>query len=150
MYSQYQLYFFFSSRRRHTRCALVTGVQTCALPISTSPNWARRPFIFQLPTTSFRLLIDLSPYAFAARSPAARLSNPRAGLAEPMNGVRAFVQPWRPTAPCPRDDPPLKRAAIQAAFTDFPPCFQSFAVSSAPNWAPLRPDRKSTRLNSSP
>src|SRR3546814_9154847 len=27
------LAFFFSSRRRHTRCALVTGVQTCALPI---------------------------------------------------------------------------------------------------------------------
>src|SRR3546814_5881291 len=25
--------FFFSSRRRHTKCALVTGVQTCALPI---------------------------------------------------------------------------------------------------------------------
>src|SRR3546814_20649007 len=25
--------FVFSSRRRHTRCALVTGVQTCALPI---------------------------------------------------------------------------------------------------------------------
>src|SRR3546814_3055811 len=25
--------FFFSSRRRRTRCALVTGVQTCALPI---------------------------------------------------------------------------------------------------------------------
>src|SRR3546814_11203312 len=28
--------FFFSSRRRHTRCALVTGVQTCALPISVA------------------------------------------------------------------------------------------------------------------
>src|SRR3546814_10469922 len=28
------MYFFFSSRRRHTRCALVTGVQTCALPVS--------------------------------------------------------------------------------------------------------------------
>src|SRR3546814_7337837 len=27
------IFFFFSSRRRHTRCALVTGVQTCALPI---------------------------------------------------------------------------------------------------------------------
>src|SRR3546814_3857141 len=26
--------FFFSSKRRHTSCALVTGVQTCALPIS--------------------------------------------------------------------------------------------------------------------
>src|SRR3546814_4743637 len=25
--------FFLSSRRRHTRCALVTGVQTCSLPI---------------------------------------------------------------------------------------------------------------------
>src|SRR3546814_6195918 len=30
----FNLFFFFSSRRRHTRCALVTGVQTCALPIS--------------------------------------------------------------------------------------------------------------------
>src|SRR3546814_6889522 len=29
--------FFFSSRRRHTRCALVTGVQTCALPIYYTP-----------------------------------------------------------------------------------------------------------------
>src|SRR3546814_12960154 len=29
--------FVFSSRRRHTRCALVTGVQTCALPISPPP-----------------------------------------------------------------------------------------------------------------
>src|SRR3546814_7945722 len=31
--------FFFSSRRRHTRCALVTGVQTCALPISVRGGW---------------------------------------------------------------------------------------------------------------
>src|SRR3546814_6260436 len=30
--------FFFSSRRRHTRCALVTGVQTCALPIPLLVN----------------------------------------------------------------------------------------------------------------
>src|SRR3546814_10506820 len=35
----YSIFFFFSSRRRHTRCALVTGVQTCALPI-----WGRRRF----------------------------------------------------------------------------------------------------------
>src|SRR3546814_2150032 len=32
---------FFSSRRRHTRCALVTGVQTCALPISVSQALGR-------------------------------------------------------------------------------------------------------------
>src|SRR3546814_4978302 len=42
--------FFFSSRRRHTRCALVTGVQTCALPIlsancggRTGFRWSRPP-----------------------------------------------------------------------------------------------------------
>src|SRR3546814_4987387 len=34
--------FFFSSRRRHTRCALVTGVQTCALPISFAKRLAGR------------------------------------------------------------------------------------------------------------
>src|SRR3546814_2980958 len=34
--------FFFSSRRRHTRCAVVTGVQTCALPISV---WVALVFI---------------------------------------------------------------------------------------------------------
>src|SRR3546814_16794131 len=30
------MFFFFSSRVLHTRCALVTGVQTCALPISSA------------------------------------------------------------------------------------------------------------------
>src|SRR3546814_12994980 len=34
--------FFFSSRRRHTRCALVSGVQTCALPISNIISRADR------------------------------------------------------------------------------------------------------------
>src|SRR3546814_10613110 len=38
------LLFFFSRRRRHTRCALVTGVQTCALPISywEPAKWAAK------------------------------------------------------------------------------------------------------------
>src|SRR3546814_4623222 len=35
--------FFFSSRRRHTRCALVTGVQTCALPILRRKLAIERP-----------------------------------------------------------------------------------------------------------
>src|SRR3546814_7126276 len=41
------MFFFFSSRRRHTSCSLVTGVQTCALPIwlllsvrDIAPSWA--------------------------------------------------------------------------------------------------------------
>src|SRR3546814_2488742 len=37
------LFFFFSSRRRHTRCALVTGVQTCALPIFSQLSKVRPP-----------------------------------------------------------------------------------------------------------
>src|SRR3546814_3760907 len=53
--------FFFSSRRRHTRCALVTGVQTCALPIFrggfTYPVLLASPLhgnglAFELPPTS--------------------------------------------------------------------------------------------------
>src|SRR3546814_14706465 len=44
--------FFFSSRRRHTRCALVTGVQTCALPISVR-------YANQLPPQIESLVVDL-------------------------------------------------------------------------------------------
>src|SRR3546814_9154423 len=39
-------YFFFSSRRLHTRCALVTGVQTCALPIWGREESSNRERIF--------------------------------------------------------------------------------------------------------
>src|SRR3546814_5141660 len=49
--------FFFSSRRRHTRCALVTGVQTCALPISISPNPLPSPTHDAAPATPIDDLI---------------------------------------------------------------------------------------------
>src|SRR3546814_5281067 len=56
------LSFFFSSRRRHTRCALVTGVHTCALPVLLLfdamflPSVERlRP---QLPTVEHFILFD--------------------------------------------------------------------------------------------
>src|SRR3546814_6320209 len=44
LHTSYCTFFFFSSRRRHTRCALVTGVQTCALPIlaRSSPHINQR------------------------------------------------------------------------------------------------------------
>src|SRR3546814_20314538 len=41
-------FFFFSSRRRHPRCALVTGVQTCALPILVERD-NRRVQVLRLP-----------------------------------------------------------------------------------------------------
>src|SRR3546814_9528051 len=48
LYISYYLCFFFSSRRRHTRCALVTGVQTCALPISTLQLASKPPTAIML------------------------------------------------------------------------------------------------------
>src|SRR3546814_9696002 len=48
--------FFFSSRRRHTRCALVTGVQTCALPI-----YATQPVSRGALTTSVSATGKLAP-----------------------------------------------------------------------------------------
>src|SRR3546814_14987942 len=45
---------FYSSRRRHTSCALVTGVQTCALPIWTDKGrTATRSKLFQQFTLNF-------------------------------------------------------------------------------------------------
>src|SRR3546814_8095927 len=37
-YMWWYFFFFVSSRRRHTSCSLVTGVQTCALPICPVPR----------------------------------------------------------------------------------------------------------------
>src|SRR3546814_15200368 len=55
--------FFFSSRRRHTSCALVTGVQTSALSICAAPRGERAAAPY--PTGQF----DMS---FLARAAAAR------------------------------------------------------------------------------
>src|SRR3546814_2162239 len=63
MFVSFVLFFFFSSRRRHTRCALVTGVQTCALPISRSLN-ARLEPLWDL----FRELTSLRVMYAAANS----------------------------------------------------------------------------------
>src|SRR3546814_9781440 len=49
--------FFLSSRRRHTRCALVTGVQTCALPICAD---SKIHFLL-LPPFFFDVLSSLIP-----------------------------------------------------------------------------------------
>src|SRR3546814_2038548 len=51
-------FFFFSSRRRHTRCALVTGVQTCALPISTALGIEGPSLVRLLDTLERRGLVE--------------------------------------------------------------------------------------------
>src|SRR3546814_2521552 len=81
--------FFFSSRRRHTRCALVTGVQTCALPIYTAavnaPSEAPQP----MPP------LDATPFPPAA---------PQAPMAVTPTPTPAPVQPVAPTPPAGRSE----------------------------------------------
>src|SRR3546814_9823092 len=60
--------FFFSSRRRHTRCALVTGVQTCALPISL-PRASPHSSLLDTPPE----IIDMLPAATYACDAAGRV-----------------------------------------------------------------------------
>src|SRR3546814_8464029 len=64
----YIFLFFFSSRRRHTRCALVTGVQTCALPISAwrEPNGTGSSYCSRPP------VLHSDPACATARPAAAR------------------------------------------------------------------------------
>src|SRR3546814_4643473 len=54
------VFFFFSSRRRHTSCALVTGVQTCALPIYRSLLAKARP-IHRMMAEEDHQLVQLIP-----------------------------------------------------------------------------------------
>src|SRR3546814_8743455 len=62
------LLFFFSSRRRHTRCALETGVQTCALPISRRDQPAddvasyqhQRPRMSRAPGGNFTVRLSIA------------------------------------------------------------------------------------------
>src|SRR3546814_8565528 len=51
--------FFVSSRRRHTRCALVTGVQTCALPIWSTASAFMYLLTLPLYTSRMHAMIPL-------------------------------------------------------------------------------------------
>src|SRR3546814_3804415 len=92
MFYVFEVYFFFfSSRRRHTRCALVTGVQTCALPIFSREqldSWIAEGVIEYLGETR-----DVTPYLAAATVyvlPSYREGLPRTVL-EAMSTGRAII-----------------------------------------------------------
>src|SRR3546814_2283225 len=61
--------FFFSSRRRHTRCALVTGVQTCALPILMVGSGFPYAEFFPKEGAARGVQIDLDPGMLSIRYP---------------------------------------------------------------------------------
>src|SRR3546814_1220133 len=60
--------FLFSSRRRHTRCALVTGVHTCALPISATVEIGHGGGGFAFDCEGPRHAVLLHPHALADRT----------------------------------------------------------------------------------
>src|SRR3546814_19704687 len=78
------VFFFFSSRRRHTSCALVTGVQTCALPICAVADWNVVPTGSMQPTIRIgdRILVD--KLAYDVRLPLTHVS--LLHLADPQRG----------------------------------------------------------------
>src|SRR3546814_20554924 len=103
--------FFFSSRRRHTRCALVTGVQTCALPISAGD--AIPLDIAQMRTRGgHSLCADADQARLHHRAPRAHAAEPiAAGKKTSHAGPTADPAAVEPTAP---DRPFLGRADRRA------------------------------------
>src|SRR3546814_16904086 len=88
------MFFFFSSRRRHTRCALVTGVQTCALPISPK---IEGKFSLRAWVTGEIVLVDvqvpadrLLPGVIGLAGPFGCLNNARYGIAWGAMGAAEF------------------------------------------------------------
>src|SRR3546814_3704119 len=64
-----ELRFFFSSRRRHTRCALLTGVQKCALPIYAAFKF----FLYTLLGSVLMLLAILTIYRITGTTDMVRI-----------------------------------------------------------------------------
>src|SRR3546814_9012933 len=122
------LYFFFSSRRRHTSCALVTGVQTCALPISLV-GWARGNL-----DDMQAQLAALVPPGFLRDAPASVLAEyPRYLKALATRAQRALNDPSRD----------------QQRMLELRPFADALADAAIAGRAGDPEDRKSTRLNSS-
>src|SRR3546814_10771436 len=75
------VFFFFSSRRRHTRCALVTGVQTCALPILLS--------LFLAASAQAAQAINPAVFMALERAQAAQSKGDYAAARKALEGVSA-------------------------------------------------------------
>src|SRR3546814_4744073 len=132
--------FFFASRRRHTRCALVTGVQTCALPI-----WLRNVMMKRL--LPFVLLASAMGSFPCAAQPALPLDDRQAlietllermTLAEKIGQLRLISI---------GGDMPRERIAEEIAAGRIGATFNSVTRADNRPMQDAALDRKSTRLN---
>src|SRR3546814_7423579 len=129
------LFFFFSSRRRHTRFALVTGVQTCALPIyGRHSAWKAAGS----PATAAGELRFLRLNVPAAECPCGgiRAGRPAAigpGHAEPDHSPPSRIRTWLPMT-----SRSAARSTIHAATTRAC-CSRSRARTAAPSSASAAP-----------
>src|SRR3546814_10492150 len=148
-------YFVFSSRRRHTRCALVTGVQTCALPISAVRASAQR----NRRVLESHLHIQFRPRRWRRRSRAGshalRVVAVPSAPSEPSWLVKREAQTRSPVAVPAGHPVPGRlrepRARYQRPLAAGESFFGSTAIHTAvPDLRVLSvaEDRKSTRLNS--
>src|SRR3546814_4874001 len=120
--------FFFSSRRRHTRCALVTGVQTCALPICN--HWEK---------TSHALLVGAILHVLYAEADKT-LAGVAAFLSDPKRPIESTLAAMMKTAHLGEAGPhPVIASAARELLNK----------SDNERSGVLSTDRKSTRLNSS-
>src|SRR3546814_154142 len=146
MISSFICFFFFSSRRRHTRCALVTGVQTCALP-----NFTAYVLFYRLPGDGWKNSAD-APLADAQR--AVRLVRSRArqdgidparvafgGFSAGGHVATSLLTRFNAGVYDPVDGADVLPARPDALAGLYPVVSMDPAIAHA--------DRKSTRLNSS-
>src|SRR3546814_10922310 len=95
---------FFSSIRRHTRCALVTGVQTCALPISAVVRRRGGPRISALRAPSGEAVGSVLAETGGSRKPLRRSEERRVGK-ECVSTCRSRWSPYhykKKNAPTPQ------------------------------------------------
>src|SRR3546814_608249 len=105
--------FLFSSRKRHTRCALVTGVQTCALPICRPEETGQRGQTFPLRSVA-RSAAHASAHPRAAHATSACFSQDRHPVSC-LPGPTQQTRHWRCRhRPQPMLPPMLRSPAIHA------------------------------------
>src|SRR3546814_20593228 len=108
--------FFFSSRRRHTRGALVTGVQTCALPIYLAgllPD-GREPGLPGAARTAARPVADDGCRGRRLRAAARDRRAPGGGRPAGLPGARPLALRRRPRLPAVGGPPPPRGARRRA------------------------------------